>query len=684
MVLLDGMVLYQPFHLLGFYSAFPSDVIDHTDIYAGGFGAKYGRRLASVIDVSTRTGNKHTFSGRVSLSPFIGEVRLEGPLGTDRVSGLVSGRQSTVERGAGPILGEEMPFSFGDVFGKVHADVTETGRLSISAVRTHDRGRLGPDADVGALPEETIQADPFGEVRWQNWGVGGRYLTVPGDLSVVTDVHLSMSGLRTELGPPDAPTRTSRVQTTRLAFDARFPREHMTVQTGFQGSFSRFSHELGGLYQDTFTDALTTLDHIVAYVEPEVRLGGFRVQPGLRLQFLKSRFNPFLVPRLRASWTTGRHRVSAAGGVYYQGVGVLSDRRDAASVFTAWTNVPKHSGLPRDDVRRGRTPRALDGVLGYRVRLTPGLTMSLEGYYRDLSDLFIAEWTAFPRFTTRLQPADGRSYGAELRLEGTRLDEAGSKALNAYARRPAEDAILLIIGGKLEAAAQKGRWFNALDQAGVVVRTWPIDARQLPGWIERRLQAAGLQAPTGAAALLAERVEGNLLAAAQEIEKLQVLFGSQQAFTVEQLLNVVSDSARYSVYDLIESALEADAGRVVRILNGLRGEGVEPVLVSWALHREIRQLASLSFDLAQGLSVESALARQQVWERHKPLLRRALQRLPANACRQLLKGCARLDRLVKGAEKGRIWDELLGLSLRLAGQQVLNHEKVGRETFPAI
>lgn len=258
----------------------------------------------------------------------------------------------------------------------------------------------------------------------------------------------------------------------------------------------------------------------------------------------------------------------------------------------------------------------------------------------------------------------------ELRLEGTRLDEAGSKALNAYAKRPAEDAILLIIGGRLEAAAQKGRWFNALDQAGVVVRTWPIDARRLPGWIERRMQTAGLQPAAGAAALLAERVEGNLLAAAQEIEKLQVLFGSQQAITCEQLLNVVSDSARYSVYDLIESALEADAGRVVRILNGLRSEGVEPVLVSWALHREIRQLASLSFDLAQGLSVESALARQQIWERRKPLLRRALQRLPVNVCRQLLKGCARLDRLVKGAEKGRIWDELLGLSLRLAGLQV--------------
>jgi hypothetical protein len=109
--------------------------------------------------------------------------------------------------------------------------------------------------------------------------------------------------------------------------------------------------------------------------------------------------------------------VSAAGGLYYQEVVGLSDRRDAASVFTAWTNIPKHSGLPRDDVRRGQTPRALHGILGYQVALSPALSLSLEGYYKHLSDLFIAEWTAFPRFTTRLQPADGRSFGGELRLE---------------------------------------------------------------------------------------------------------------------------------------------------------------------------------------------------------------------------------------------------------------------------
>lgn len=418
MVLLDGMVLYQPFHLMGFYSAFPADIIDHADLFAAGFGAKYGRRLSSVIDVSTRTGNKRHVAGRVSISPFMGEVRLEGPLGTERISGLVSARQSRVEQWAAPLIGEELPFRFGDAFGKVHVDLTDNSRLSVSGVRTYDRGRLRPTSGVGALPEEIIQAEPFGEVRWKNWGVGARHLAVPSTLPVVTDFRLSISGLRTELGPSEAPTRSSRVRTTRIAFDAQFPGEQVSIQAGFEGSFSRFSHELGGLYQDTFTDERTTLDHIVMYLEPEVNVGSVQVQPGLRLQFLKSKFNPFLAPRLRVRWKNGRHRVSAASGLYYQEVVGLSDRRDAASVFTAWSNIPKHSGLPREDVRRGRTPRAIHGVLGYRVGLVTGVELSVEGYFKQLSDLFIGEWTAFPRFTTRLQPADGRSFGGEVRLEG--------------------------------------------------------------------------------------------------------------------------------------------------------------------------------------------------------------------------------------------------------------------------
>lgn len=258
----------------------------------------------------------------------------------------------------------------------------------------------------------------------------------------------------------------------------------------------------------------------------------------------------------------------------------------------------------------------------------------------------------------------------ELRLGGAKPDEAGSKILRAYASRPAEDAILLLSGGKLDTTAQKSTWFTALEAAGIVVAVWPVDASRLPAWIEQRLRAQGLLPTREAVALLAERVEGNLLAAAQEIARLQVLFGGG-VITAEQLLEVVGDSARYSVYDLVDAALAGQRGRVVRIVYGLRDEGIEPVLICWALHREIRLLALLAFATAQGQALEGELARNKVWEKRKPLLRQALQRLPVKVCRRLLSHCARLDRMIKGVEEGNAWDEILSLGLSLAGREVL-------------
>ncbi|MFO1432176.1 MAG: DNA polymerase III subunit delta [Candidatus Competibacteraceae bacterium] len=256
----------------------------------------------------------------------------------------------------------------------------------------------------------------------------------------------------------------------------------------------------------------------------------------------------------------------------------------------------------------------------------------------------------------------------ELYLGGAKLDDAGGKMLQAYAKRPAADAVLLLSAGKLEAGAQKSAWFSALETAGTVVPVWPIEASQLPAWIEQRMRAQGLRPTPEAVTLLAERVEGNLLAASQEIARLQLLFGGG-TLSAEQLLAVVGDSARYSVYDLVDAALAGQAERVVRIVYGLRDEGVEPVLVCWALHREIRLLSLLAFATVQGQALEGEMARNKVWEKHKPLLRRALQRLPVRTCRRLLDRCAHLDRSIKGAATGNPWDEILSLGLSLAGRE---------------
>jgi hypothetical protein len=409
LVLLDGMTLYQPFHLLGFYSAFPSEIINHTDLYAGGFGAQYGGRLSSVIDVSARAGNKNAVAGGATLSPFMSSVHLEGPILPGRISFLASGRRSMLEQGIDRFLDQSLPFVFGDGFAKVHAIPTSNSRLSVSALRTYDRGTLAPSNSDAASTQQ---------VRWRNWATGGRYLAMPRLLPVVADLHLAFSGLHTEIGPPGAPDRVSRVQTTRIALDATFPGYRTTMKAGLLGNFTRFTNDLGGLYQNVETGEDKTLDHFALYFEPEFNITSqLRARAGLRLQFLQSRFEPFPTPRVRVVWEGETYQVSAAAGLYYQEVLGLTDRRDAANVFTVWTHIPKKLEERPDDVRLGRTPRALHGILGYEARLNASMKLSVEGFYKDLADLFVAEWTAFPRLTTRLQPAEGRSFGGEMRLE---------------------------------------------------------------------------------------------------------------------------------------------------------------------------------------------------------------------------------------------------------------------------
>jgi DNA polymerase-3 subunit delta len=179
-----------------------------------------------------------------------------------------------------------------------------------------------------------------------------------------------------------------------------------------------------------------------------------------------------------------------------------------------------------------------------------------------------------------------------------------------------------------------------------------------------------LTASPEAIKLLADRIEGNLLAADQEIEKLRLLYGPGQ-LDIDKVREAVTESARYDVFTLVDAALAGSAERVSRILFGLRAEGMEPILVLWALAREIRALTQMREAIAKGASIDNALYQERVWEKRKPLVRQALQRLDLHQARAWVMRCGELDRLVKGFGAGRIWDELLELALSLAGRPAL-------------
>jgi len=401
-VFLDGMLLYQPFHILGFYSAFPSEIVSSADVYAGGFGSEFGGRISSVIDVATRTGNKRGFAGSASFSPFMATGRVEGPIVPGSVSFLVSVRESLVDDLGDDLVGESMPYTFGDAFGKLHANLSEGIQASISAISTHDRGFIVPTDDIP--PEHLGRSD---QVSWVNQAVGARYLVLPSSLPILAEILLSYSRLENEFGPKEAPQRSSKVSRSGAAVNFSYFMRTIDMKFGLSVHSITLDNNLGGQFQSV-DDSKEFVTEGAAYLETEIKgIPGVRVTVGSRAQTFPSVGHSSIEPRFKAIWQTGPHQLSAAGGLFTQEIVGLNDRRDAGDVFTAWT--VSERGLP--------APEARHAILGYRLTPSRYLEMSIEGFYKDLGDLVIPEWTAFPRFTTNLQPADGTAKGLDLRFE---------------------------------------------------------------------------------------------------------------------------------------------------------------------------------------------------------------------------------------------------------------------------
>ncbi|GGJ97141.1 DNA polymerase III subunit delta [Pseudomonas matsuisoli] len=260
----------------------------------------------------------------------------------------------------------------------------------------------------------------------------------------------------------------------------------------------------------------------------------------------------------------------------------------------------------------------------------------------------------------------------ELRIPSGKPGDKGAAALLEYLARPAEDTLLLINLPKLDGSAQKTKWAKALidSPSTQFIQIWPVDSHQLPQWIRQRLSQAGLSATPEALEMMAARVEGNLLAAAQEIEKLKLLANDGQ-IDVDTVQAAVGDSARFDVFGLIDATLEGDATHALRMLEGLRGEGVEPPVILWALARELRTLANLAQLHAQGIPLERAFSqmRPPVWDKRRPLMSKALQRHGAMRWQQLLMHAQEIDAQIKGQAAGSPWTGLSQLCLHLTGKR---------------
>ena len=250
----------------------------------------------------------------------------------------------------------------------------------------------------------------------------------------------------------------------------------------------------------------------------------------------------------------------------------------------------------------------------------------------------------------------------DLRLSAGTPGVEGAKALVAYCERPPEDTLLLITAAKTAGASLKARWFQALDKTGCIIQVWPLDGQNLMRWLQQRMQRRGLHAEQEGIRLLASRIEGNLLAAAQEIEKLYVLYGSGQ-LNNQQIFDVVADSSRFDVFKFMDSVLAGRASRILKILSGLKAEGVATPVVLWAVTREARSLIRIKSALSSGQNKALVFKNNQIWAQRQQLVNDALTRLDESELNNILNISATADRQIKGQQQGDAWETLLAICL---------------------
>ena len=246
----------------------------------------------------------------------------------------------------------------------------------------------------------------------------------------------------------------------------------------------------------------------------------------------------------------------------------------------------------------------------------------------------------------------------ELRMPNNKPGDKGTAAIL--------DSILLIVCGKLDKQIQRSKWFQHCDAAGIFIAVWPVDIQHLPTWIQKRAASKSLRLSKTAVQYIVERVEGNMLAAAQEIDKLYLLYG-ENIVEDEAVLEAVSDSARYDIYGLVDVALSGNVYRATRVFEGLRAESVEPVLLIWVFTREIRSLLPMASAIESGMRVEQVVAKSSVWPKRKAIVSQGLKRHTTHSWQALLQQSSKIDLIIKGLKKGDVWDELLQLILGVAG-----------------
>ena len=258
----------------------------------------------------------------------------------------------------------------------------------------------------------------------------------------------------------------------------------------------------------------------------------------------------------------------------------------------------------------------------------------------------------------------------EVRIPNGKPGDSGARGLAALIGLLTLDTRALVVLPRLDRSGQNSKWFKALEKAGLVVQIFPVDRSRLPGWVRGRFKEAGLSPSKEAVDALVDRVEGNQLAAVQEIERIRLISNNTE-ISAEEVVNSVADAARFDVFMLIDAALAQDAPRVVKVSDGLRAEGAAPILVLAMVAREVRMLLAMTDQKRVGGDIGKLMRAYRVFPKRKPIVERCVAARTYQEILGLMPLLVNADRMAKGMTVGDPWTCIREILLSIAGVNVV-------------
>lgn len=418
MLLLDGVILYSPFHSIGIFSVFDMDIMSSADVYTGGFGAEFGGRISSVMDIKTRDGNKKHISGKIDLSNIQSQVLLEGPLvklKDDRktsLSFILSGKGSYLDKSSRffyPYVGDEgLPFGFLDLYGKITLATQNGTKLNLFGFRFDDKVKYQSVADYG----------------WTNWGIGANFMIVPGDVPTTIEGSLAYSNYDCSLNDKQATPRTSSMDgfVFNLGFNYYLGKSLLNVGIEAVGYNTRYQYTTRYGSEIGVEDHTTDLS-LFAKFKYNFR-NKLLLEPSFRLQYYYSLGEASPEPRLAIKYNILKNlRLKLAGGLYSQNLVSITSDRDVVSLFSGFTSSPVSSSMLSDyrynseEEVKGRLQKSQHVIFGIEYDPISKVNINVEAYYKNFSQLISVNryrmYDSDPEFIWE----KGRAYGGDITVK---------------------------------------------------------------------------------------------------------------------------------------------------------------------------------------------------------------------------------------------------------------------------